>query len=115
MTENMIDGVLLVRSAELRQTREGKPFLRMTLGNRSSTLPAVLWDADESAIAAVEHCVAIHVAGEGGEPPSAERQLNVARVRRADDHEVDWHELVDDPQRPAPGLEHDLDTLIASV
>src|SRR4051794_6215275 len=45
-----IEEVLLIRSVELRQTRNGSPFLRMTLGDRSSTLPAVLWDADERAV-----------------------------------------------------------------
>src|SRR4051812_26381763 len=115
MTENMIAGVLLVRSAELRQTREGKPFLRMTLGNRSSTLPAVLWDADESAISAVEHSAAIHVAGEVGEHPRYGRQLEVGALRRAAKHEIAWDERVDAPLRPAAELEHDLDTLVASV
>ena len=115
MTENTVDGVLLVRSAELRQTREGKPFLRMTLGDRSSTLPAVLWDADETAIRAVEHGAAIHVRGEVAEHPRYGRQLTVNALRRAPDDEVAWDELVDGPLRPAAELEHDLDTLIASV
>src|SRR3954469_25526105 len=40
-----MEAVLLVRSAEARQTRDGSPFVRMTLGDRTQTLPAVLWDA----------------------------------------------------------------------
>jgi len=115
MTENMIDGVLLVRSAELRQTREGKPFLRMTLGNRSSTLPAVLWDADQSAIGAVEHGAALHVTGEIAEHPRYGRQLKVDALRRAAEHEISWDDLVEGPIRPAAELERDLDTLIASI
>ena len=36
-----IDRVLLVRSVERRQTRDGSAFLRMALGDRSGSLPGV--------------------------------------------------------------------------
>src|SRR3954470_24265676 len=55
-----IEEVLLVRSVELRQTRNGSPFLRMTLGTRSSTLPAVLWAADERAVEVASQGAPVH-------------------------------------------------------
>src|SRR4051812_3591031 len=110
-----IEEVLLIRSVELRQTRGGSPFLRMTLGTRSSTLPAVLWDADERAVELAEHGAAVHVVGEGAEHPRYGRQLTVEAMRRADEAEIVWEELVDGPARPAAELEHDLDPLVGSI
>ena len=42
-----VDRVLLVRETERRRKRDGSPYLRLMLADRSGTVPAVLWDADE--------------------------------------------------------------------
>ena len=39
-----VDAVLLVREVERRQKRDGSPFLRLTLADRSGDVPAVLWE-----------------------------------------------------------------------
>jgi 3'-5' exoribonuclease len=114
-TPDTIDRVLLVRSVEHRHKRDGSPFLRMTLADRSSTLDAVLWDADERAVRAVEQGAAVHVIGRVDEHPRYGRQLTVDALRRAGETEIDWDELVEGPIRPAAELERDLDTLISSV
>jgi 3'-5' exoribonuclease len=108
-----IDRVLLVRTVDQRRTREGSPFLRMTLADRSHALPAVLWDADDRAITAAEQGAAVHVTGRVTDHPRYGRQLTVDSVAPAAD--PDWDELLDGPLRPVAELEHDLDTLIASV
>ena len=41
-----IDRVMLVRDVERRAKRDGTPFLRLRLCDRSGSVPAVLWDAD---------------------------------------------------------------------
>src|SRR4051794_36650186 len=64
-----IEGVRLVRSVEQRRTRDGAPFLRLTLADRSSSLPAILWDAGDEAIAAAQPGAAVHVSGRVGEHP----------------------------------------------
>jgi hypothetical protein len=43
--DSAIDRVLLVRQIELRQTRDGTAYLRLTLADRSGAVPAVKWDA----------------------------------------------------------------------
>ena len=106
----MFEEVLLVRSIETRQTRAGDPFLRMTLGDRRQTVPAVFWDAAE-----IEQGDAVHVRGELTEHERYGRQLKVEAIRHARSDEVDWDALVDGPARPVAELEHELDTLIASV
>ena len=114
-TTDTIDRVVLVRSAELRRTREGAPFLRMTLGDRSHSFPAVLWDADDDAVAAAHQGAAVRVIGRLADHPRYGRQLKVEALRVPTDDEIDWDELVDGPVRPAPELERDLDTLVESV
>ena len=42
-----VDRVLLVSGTERRRKRDGSPYLRLTLADRSGTVPAVLWDAVE--------------------------------------------------------------------
>src|SRR5688572_10026337 len=39
-----VDFVLLVRSVELRRTRDGAPYLRLSLGDRTGRLSAVVRD-----------------------------------------------------------------------
>jgi hypothetical protein len=42
---DVIDQVMLVRSHELRHTRNGSEFLKLTLSDRTGTVPGVVWDA----------------------------------------------------------------------
>src|SRR5437879_13163690 len=46
--DTSITSFFLVCEKELRSTREGKPFLRLELGDRSGTIEARLWDNAES-------------------------------------------------------------------
>jgi 3'-5' exoribonuclease len=112
-TTEAIDRVLLVRAVERRRTRDGSPFLRMTLGDRASSLPAVLWDADEQAICVAQHGEAVRVIGRIGEHARYGRQATLERIEAATD--VRWDELVDGPARPVAEIERDLDRLVASI
>jgi hypothetical protein len=48
-----VDAVLLVRVLDDRTKRDDSPFLRLVLGDRSSTIPTVRWDLEEGARPAV--------------------------------------------------------------
>ena len=39
-----VAGVLLLRSVDVRRRREGEEYLKLTLGNRTGILPAVVLD-----------------------------------------------------------------------
>jgi hypothetical protein len=43
MTEQAITTFFLVHAKEIRNTKEGKPYLRMELGDRSGTIEARMW------------------------------------------------------------------------
>jgi 3'-5' exoribonuclease len=49
-SEQNITAFFLVHEKELRNTREGKPYLRLELGDRSGTIEARMWDQFESAV-----------------------------------------------------------------
>src|SRR5437667_9168393 len=43
-TEQSVTTFLLVCEKEVRSTKEGKPYLRLELGDRSGTIEARMWD-----------------------------------------------------------------------
>lgn len=47
--QDRIQGTLLVAEKHLQTTKEGKPFLRLQLMNRTGTIEAVLWEGAERA------------------------------------------------------------------
>jgi len=49
-SEQSITSFFLVCEKEIRSTREGKPYLRLELGDRSGTIEARMWDQFETAI-----------------------------------------------------------------
>src|SRR4051812_43351794 len=95
---DMISRVLLVRAVDRRRTRAGAPFLRLTLGDRASTLPAVLWDADAAALDLAQLGAPVQVTGRVEEHPRYGRQLTVETL--AEPADVPWDELRDGPARP---------------
>ena len=108
-----IDRVLLVREIEQHAKRDGTPFLRVRLGDRSGSVPAVVWDVAEA-----EPCDArepMRVVGRLAEHPRYGRQVTITSLRRPAAESVDWAVLLDGPDRSKDELEHDLVLLIASV
>ena len=57
-----VECVLIVREAELRSKRDGSQFLRLTLGDRTGSLPANVWDdvAAAAQLATVGAPVLVH-------------------------------------------------------
>ena len=110
-----VNRILLVRAVERRHKRDGSPYLRLTLADRASGVPAVLWDADASGASALAAGHAVHVRGRVGEHPRYGRQITVDDVREVDPQHVPWDELLCGPARPVHELEADLDALITSI
>lgn len=105
-----IDQVLLVRDVERREKRDGSPFMRVTLADRSGTVPAVLWNAADVASGAP-----FRVTGLLADHPRYGRQVTIQDLRAPDPDEIEWDALVDAPARPVSELQAGLDELIASV
>jgi len=110
-----VDCVLLVRDLDRRQKRDSSPFLRMTLADRSGTVPAVLWRAEADDEPAVEPGAPIHLHGKLTEHPRYGRQIVVSGLAEPDSQDIDWTRLVDGPARPTAELLEDLDALLGSI
>ena len=86
--DQTITSFFLVCEKELRNTREGKPFLRLELGDRTGTVEARLWENAEEASAAVERDDFVKVQARV-ELYRNKTQLSLDRLRRATAEEID--------------------------
>jgi 3'-5' exoribonuclease len=106
---------LLVRDAEPRSRRDGGDFLKLTLGDRSGSVPAVMWD-DVSQVR--ELCgpgEVVFVTGRFNVHPRFGPQLTIQALRSVRDHEYVRGDLLDGPARNPTQMEGDLRELLATV
>jgi len=87
-SEQTITTFFLVHARELRNTREGKPYLRLELGDRSGTIEARMWDQFEAAAKDVARDDIVKVQARV-EIYRNRPQLAVLQVRLARPEEVD--------------------------
>jgi 3'-5' exoribonuclease len=110
-----LDGVLVVREAELRAKRDGGQYLRLTLGDRTGSVPANVWD-DATTVAqiaivgaAVRVCGRLQVSARYGP------ELRLSGLCAAAPDSFDEADLFDGPPRSAAQMEADLRELVATV
>ncbi len=107
--------VLLVRESELRSRRDGGEYLKVTIGDRTGSVQAVIWDGVGDAR---ELCVPgelVHATGRYSVHPRFGPQLTISAVRRPREEECDRSELLDGPTRSPEQMEADLRELLATV
>ncbi|MEA2156455.1 MAG: 3-5 exoribonuclease [Solirubrobacteraceae bacterium] len=109
------EGVLVVRGAELRARRDGGQYLRLTLGDRTGSVPANVWDdvAPTAAVATVGAAVRVYgsvqVSGRFG------AEVKLQALCAAEPGSFDEADLLDGPPRSADQMEADLRELLATV
>ena len=106
---------LLVREVELRRRRDGGEYLKLVLGDRTGSLPAMIWDG---VAAAREVCRAgeiVHVTGHFSIHARFGPQLAVQAIRAAAEGEFVRGQLLDGPHREPDQMESDLRGLLATV
>jgi 3'-5' exoribonuclease len=107
--------VLLVRQSEPRARRDGGEYLKLTIGDRTGSVPAVVWDG---VIEARELCVpgeVVHATGRYSVHPRFGPQLTITGLRRARDDEFDRDELIDGPARSPEQMEADFRELLSTI
>jgi 3'-5' exoribonuclease len=110
-----IDQVLLVRANDLRTRSDGSEFLRLSLGDRTGRVAAVLFDGARELAAACEPGACVRVSGTYERHPRHGAQIVLRRLEPAAPHEYDIDELLDGPLRPVDDMVADLRDLIAQV
>jgi 3'-5' exoribonuclease len=106
---------LLVRDIQVRAKRDGCEFLKLVFGDRSGTVPAVMWEAGESLAAELPRGSVAHVTGRYSVHERYGPQLTVQALRPARPAEYSLVDLMDGPARAPEQLELDLRDLIETV
>ena len=106
---------LLVREAELRSRRDGGEYLKLTLGDRTGSVPAMVWEG----VAEVRDLCApgaiVHATGRFSLHPRFGPQLTIQGLRAAREGEYVRDELVDGPSRTLAQMEADLRELTGTI
>lgn len=116
-----VDGVLLVREAEVAQTKKGEDFLKLVLADRTGNVDGRIWDGlDETVRATCQPGSAVRLLGHykiddyGGQITVG--QVNAgAAIRPARDEEIDWDKLLEGPAEPVEQIEERFRRILATV
>ncbi len=87
-SEQSITTFFLVHEKEIRNTREGKPYLRLELGDRSGTIEARMWDQFDAAAKGISRDDFVKVSARV-EIYRNKPQLSLQQLRLAKPEEVD--------------------------
>jgi 3'-5' exoribonuclease len=104
-----------VRERELRQKRNGEPFLKLMLGDSSGSIEAISWDDAEDRYAMAEPGTVIHVTGVFEQSDKWGAKIKVQELRPARPDEYDADDLAAGPSIEVDRLEADLRDLIATI
>jgi 3'-5' exoribonuclease len=88
ISEQTLTSIFLVHAKEVRNTREGKPYLRMELGDRTGTIEARMWDRFEPVASQIGRDDFVQVKARV-EIYKNKPQLSLESLRRASPEEVD--------------------------
>ena len=110
-----IDQVLLVRGVDVGQKRDGREFLKLTLGDRSGVVSAMIWDGVADVQPHVRSGVPVRVIGRFDDHPRYGAQITVRALRRPAEGSFDLADLVDGPPRGVATMESELRELLATV
>jgi 3'-5' exoribonuclease len=110
-----IDQVLLVRDVEVRQRRDGGEYLRVTFGDRTGALPAMVWDDVAAVSDLCKPGVAVRVTGRYGVHTRYGPQLTLRGLAVAEAGTYDRSALLDGPPRSAEQMEADLRQLLGTI
>ena len=106
-SEQILSSIFLVCAKEVRNTRDGKPYLRMELGDRTGTIEARMWDRFEAAASQIARDDFIHVKARV-EIYKNKPQLSLESFRRASPEEVNLADYL-------PHTEADVEKLYAEL
>ncbi len=110
-----LDQVMLVRDSELRQRRDGGDYLKLSLGDRSGCIPAMVWEGVSEFTELARPGSPVRVIGRYSVHSKYGPQIAVRALRGAQPGTYDLADLVDGPQRSAEQMEADLRELIATI
>jgi 3'-5' exoribonuclease len=106
---------LLVREMEVRHRRDGAEYLKLTLGDRTGSVPAVVLDAVDDAREACRAGEVVHIVGRYSVHARYGPRVVIESLRMADATEYQPEEVIDGPELSAEQMEADLRGLVSTV
>jgi 3'-5' exoribonuclease len=110
-----VDGALMVRGADVRRRQDGSELLRLTLGDRTGSLPAIVEVDIPSVRETAPPGSVVWVTGKVERHPRFGPEILVEAVRTAAKDEYEHAELIDGPTRSAEQMETDLRELVSTI
>jgi 3'-5' exoribonuclease len=110
-----VSQALLVREAEVRMRRDGCDYLKLTLGDRTGSVAAMVWEGVEGLRQLCRPGEIVHATGRYAVHPRYGGQLAIRALRTAREHEYAREELFDGPSHAIEQLEAGLRELILTV
>ncbi len=109
----MVQEVYLCKQVQMLKTKAGKSYMSMTLQDKTGTLDAKIWELNNG----IGHFEAMDYIKVDGQVTSFQGalQLNVKRVRRADEGEYDAREYMPCTERDVEEMLGEVRALAASV
>jgi 3'-5' exoribonuclease len=110
-----LDEVLLVRSVDRLPRRDGGEYLKVVLGDRTGSVPAMIWDGAADALPLLTPGRPVRVIGRYGVHPRHGAQLTVRAIRTAVSGTYELADICDGPALPLGRLVAELRSLVAGV
>src|SRR5918992_3623276 len=110
-----VQSVFAVRERDLRQRKNGEPWLRLVLCDGTGSIEAVSWEEAEARFALAEPGTAVSVAGAFEVSERWGSKIKISEVRPAEPHEYDPADLDPAPQVALERLEEDLRQLLGTI
>jgi 3'-5' exoribonuclease len=108
-------GAFVVRERELRQKKNGEDFLKLVLGDKTGTVPAIAWDRVAECFEACAPGAVVVVTGRFAIHPQFGRQIKMASVRAAEPHEYVQEDMAEGPAKSLEQLEDELRRLLDTI
>jgi len=106
---------LLVRDLDVRRRSDGSEYLKLLVGDRTGTVPAVVWDGVPGAREICRRGEVVHATGRYSLHARFGPQLEIESVRPAVEDEYVRVELFDGPTRAPEQMEADLRGLVTTI
>src|SRR4051812_38299455 len=110
-----VDQVLLVREVELRRRRDGAEYLRLSLGDRTGAVAAVVWDGVADCTAHARPGEPTRVVGRFALHPRYGAQITVRTLSAPAPGSFALDDLLDGPAKPVDEMEAELRELLETV
>ena len=109
-----VDTVLLIREKNLQTGKTGKPYIALTLADKTGTIDGRVWENAEEADELLEPGEFIHIKG-FAKLFQNRMQLTVNKFESIESHSVDIRDFLPASKRPPEDMFNELMELVATV